>query len=71
MSGCVIFTCRNDITDGTFDCTMKVPMEERRRMYDQRDDYINKMLTVRFFDRTDDHIPRFPVGVVFRDEVDL
>lgn len=71
MSGCVVFVCRNDMTDGTFECTMKVPMVERRRMYEERDRYIGQMLTVRFFDRTDDNIPRFPVGIVFRTAIDL
>jgi len=71
MEGCVIFLCGNDLTDGTFECTMKVPMAERRLMYEQRDQYIGRKLTVRFFDRTDDQIPRFPVGIVFRDKIDL
>ncbi|MCV0439849.1 MAG: hypothetical protein K5880_14630 [Hydrogenophaga sp.] len=71
MSGCVVWTCMNDETEGTFECTMKVPMAERRRMYEERDRYMGQLLTVRFFDRTDDNIPRFPVGIVFRDEIDL
>jgi len=71
MKGCVVFICRNDLTDATFECTMKVTMDERRRMYEQRDQYIGQQLTVRFFDRTDDQIPRFPVGIVFRDTIDL
>jgi DNA ligase-1 len=71
MSGCVVWTCRNDLTNGTFECTMKVPMNERRRMYEERDRYMGKLLTVRFFDRTEDHIPRFPVGIIFRADEDL
>lgn len=71
MAGCVVWTCRNDLTNGTFECTMKVPMEIRRAMYEQRENYLGKLLTVRFFDRTDDQIPRFPVGIVFRDAADL
>jgi len=69
--GCILFICRNDLTDGTFKCTMKATVSKRRRMYEERDSYIGQMLTVRFFDRTDDDIPRFPVGIVFRDEIDL
>lgn len=70
MEGGVIWTC---VVNGhnTFECTMKVTMEERPRMYKNRDKYIGRDLTVRFFDRTDDGIPRFPVGIVFRDEKDL
>ena len=70
MVGCVIFTCQNNLTSDTFQCTMKVSMAERRQMFTKRSQYIGKMLTVRFFDRTEDKIPRFPVGVVFRDEND-
>jgi len=71
MAGCVVFVCRNDNNDRTFECTMKTTMQERRRMYQEADQYIGKMLTVRFFDRTDDCLPRFPVGIVFRDIIDL
>lgn len=71
MEGCVVWVCRNDVTDGTFECSMKATMEERRQFYLDRDEYIGKPLTIRFFDRTDDQIPRFPVGVVFRDTKDL
>jgi len=69
MEGGVIWTCQAG--GNTFECTMKVTMEERQRMYASRAKYIGKDLTVRFFDRTDDGIPRFPVGIVFRDEKDL
>lgn len=71
MAGCVVWVCRNDQTEGTFECTMKVTMAERQRMYEERAQYIGRLLTVRFFDRTDDNIPRFPVGIVFRDTIDL
>jgi ATP-dependent DNA ligase len=71
MEGCVIWICKNDLTDETFECSMKATMDERRRMYAQRDSYFGKKLTVRFFDRTDAQKPRFPVGVVFRDTKDL
>lgn len=71
MAGCVIFICRNSLTSATFRVTMKVPMETRRQMYEERAKYIGKMLTVRFFDRTEDKLPRFPVGIVFRDVKDL
>ena len=71
MAGCVVWVCRNNKGEGTFECTMKVPMAERHRMYKERKHYIGQLLTVRFFDRTDDGIPRFPVGIVFRDIKDL
>lgn len=75
MEGGIIWVCQNDLNDETFDCTMKVTMDERRRFYSEHKKYIGKKLTVRFFDRTDDNLPRFPVGipvgVVFRDAKDL
>lgn len=72
MAGCVVWTCMNNLDETqNFDCTMKVTMEERARMYRERKDYIGRVLTVRFFDRTDDNLPRFPVGIVFRADEDL
>lgn len=66
MEGGVRFVCQNDTNAETFTCTMKVTMDERRRFYAERKKYIGRKLTVRFFDRTDDDVPRFPVGIVFR-----
>jgi DNA ligase-1 len=71
MEGGIIWICQNDTNDETFDCTMKVTMDERRRMFAQNKKFIGKKLTVRFFDRTDDGVPRFPVGIVFRANEDL
>lgn len=71
MKDGIVWICQNDLNNNTFDCTMKITMEQRRQMYASRDNYIGKLLTVRFFDRTDDDKPRFPVGIVFRDEKDL
>lgn len=71
MEGGIIWVCQNDLNQETFDCTMKVTMDERRRMYADREKYIGEKLTVRFFDRTDDAVPRFPVGIVFRANEDL
>jgi len=72
MKGHAVFVCRNDVTDATFECLWKGSMPERRRQYEERQQYIGKILTVRFFDRTDDQIPRiFVGGIVFRDPIDL
>jgi len=69
--GTVVFICKNDLTDAIFDCTMKGVLAERSRFYREREQYMGKQLTVRFFGRTDAQIPRHPVGIVFRDEKDL
>ena len=71
MAGCVVWQCVNNTNDLTFECSMKTTMEERHRMYVNRKKYIGQLLTVRFFDRTDDGLPRFPVGIVFRASEDL
>ena len=71
MAGGVIWTCKNDLTDGFFECTMKVTMDERKRFFRESKKYLGKLLTIRFFDRTDDSLPRFPVGIVFRDARDM
>lgn len=71
MEGCAVFICRNDTADNVFECTIKTSMKERRKMYKEKHKYLGKKLTVQFFDRTDAGIPRFPVGIAFRDEADL
>jgi len=42
-------------------------LEERRELWANRDAMIGRPLTVRFFEYTDDGVPRFPVGVTIRD----
>ena len=37
------------------------------KMLENADELIGKMLTVKFFELTDEGIPRFPVGLVIRD----
>lgn len=71
MEGGIIWICESEFDKLTFECTMKVSMAERQRFFLERNKYIGKPLTVRFFDRTDDGLPRFPVGIVFRDANDL
>ena len=41
--------------------------ELRREWFENGDDYLGKMLTVKFFELTDDGIPRFPIGIAIRD----
>jgi DNA ligase-1 len=36
-------------------------------MYDNGGEYVGKMLTVRYQEMTDIGVPRFPVGIAFRD----
>lgn len=64
--GCVIWTCKT--SEGkTFSCRPRGTREERTELYLNGDDYIGQMLTVRYQEMTDSNIPRFPVGITFRD----
>lgn len=71
MTGCVVWLCRNDVTDATFECSPACSMEDRARFYQEREKFVGRKLTVKFFDRTDDKLPRFPVGKLFRPIEDL
>ncbi len=71
MAGCVVWLCRNDLTDATFECSHACTMEERARYFQEHAQYVGRKLTVKFFDRTEDKLPRFPVGKLFRPIEDL
>ena len=65
MSEVPTFICQGP-NDKTFKCTPKGSMEYRRSLGESPDDYIGQHLKVQFFDKTEDDIPRFPVGIGFR-----
>lgn len=50
----------------TFGCGMKFPHKEREEILINKKKYIGQMAEVRFFEFTDDGLPRFPVCVGFR-----
>ena len=65
-TGCVIWICKTK--DGKeFNVRPRGTREERKEYFQNGDDYIGKMLTVRYQELTDDGIPRFPVGISIRD----
>jgi hypothetical protein len=67
---CVVWVC--ETADGKrFNCRPKGSLQMRQEMLAQAAQYVGKKLTVRFFDLTEDGIPRFPVGVAFRLDEDL
>jgi DNA ligase-1 len=64
--GLVIWICKTK--DGkTFNVRPKGSEEERAELFRDAAKYIGKKLTVRFQELTGDGIPRFPVGLAFRD----
>lgn len=68
-AGCVVWLCK--ITAGsqekTFACRPRGTREDRQELFKMGEDYIGKMLTVRYQERTDEGLLRFPVGIAIRD----
>jgi DNA ligase-1 len=64
--GLVIWICTTK--DGkVFNVRPRGTHEERAELFKKAKNYIGKKLTVRFQELSDDGIPRFPVGITFRD----
>jgi len=65
-TGCVLWVCKT--AEGkVFNCRPRGTREDRAELYKNGSNYVGKMLTVRFQELTDDKVPRFPVGISFRD----
>ncbi len=64
--GLVIFQCDNG-SGIPFDVRPRGSHEMRAQMFKDLQSYIGKELTVRFFEYSDDGVPRFPVGIAVRD----
>lgn len=64
--GTAIFVCKNNGDDRTFSCRPKGTREQRREWFVNFEKYKGKMLTVEFFEKTDEGLPRFPVGKAIR-----
>jgi ATP-dependent DNA ligase len=64
--GCVIWICKTK-EGKVFSCRPRGSREERIEFFNNGAKYIGNMLTVRFQELTDEKIPRFPVGISFRD----
>jgi DNA ligase-1 len=64
--GAVIWVCVNE-KNSEFRVRPRGTRESRQELFADGKKYIGKMLTVRFQELTDDGIPRFPVGIAFRD----
>ena len=62
----IIFTCKTK-DNKLFDVRPKGTLEERKEMLLNGESYLNKNLTVKFFELTDRGVPRFPVGISLRD----
>jgi len=65
QGGIPIFECK--IQDKTFSVAMKGTMESKKDRMDNVKDFYGKLLTVKYQELSADGIPRFPVGIAFRD----
>lgn len=64
--GCVIWVCATE-NGQEFNCRPRGTREERMELFEAGEDYVGKMLSVRYQELTDDGVPRFPVGIAVRD----
>ena len=65
-NGCVIWICKTE-NGKIFNCRPRGTRDDRQIMFLNGEKYIGKLLNVRYQEETDDCIPRFPVGISFRD----
>lgn len=68
-AGTPIFICitKTNTGDKTFGVTMNGPIQLRKEMFKNVTTYYHKMLTVKYQELSVDGIPRFPIGLTFRD----
>ena len=67
-SGTAIFECRSNVNrEKIFGVTMQGTLESKRKMMENVRDYYGKMLTIKYQEKSNEGIPRFPVGLAFRD----
>jgi ATP-dependent DNA ligase len=64
--GCVIWVCRTPAGQ-EFACRPRGTREDRVELFARGASFIGKRLTVRYQELTTDGLPRFPVGIAFRD----
>ena len=65
-AGCVLWVCKTP-EGRVFNCRPRGSREDRVALYAHGGDFIGKPLTVRYQELTDEGVPRFPVGIAFRD----
>lgn len=62
----VVWKCKTE-SGAAFNARPEGTIESREDKYARRDEFMGKMLTVRFQNLTNTGVPRFPIGVVVRD----
>ena len=66
FEGAIMFTCVTP-AGRVFDCGITGSMDDRREMFAHKDEYLGRLLTVKYQNLTEDGMPRFPVGVTVRE----
>jgi DNA ligase-1 len=67
-AGTAIFECRSNVNrEKIFGVTMQGTLESKRVMMENVLKYYGKMLTVKYQEKSNEGVPRFPVGLEFRD----
>ena len=67
-SGTAIFECKSNVNpDKIFGVTMQGTIESKRLMMENITSYYGKRLTVKYQEKSAEGVPRFPVGLEFRD----
>jgi DNA ligase-1 len=67
-AGTPIFECKSNVNvEKIFSVTMQGTLESKRGMMENVLKYYGKMLTVKYQEKSSEGIPRFPVGLAFRD----
>jgi len=64
-AGCVIWIC--EVDGKQFACRPRGSREDRQELFQNGASHVGKMLTVRYQEKTDDGLLRFPVGIAIRD----
>jgi DNA ligase-1 len=65
FKGCAIYTCQ--VRSNLFDCTSPGTLEEKKEAWNNRESAIDKPLTVKYQEFTNEGIPRFPTAIAIRD----
>ncbi len=68
-AGTAIFECSSaGWGSNTFDVTAPGTYRNKKKLFDNADDYIDKLLSVRYQNLTDGGIPRFPIALGFKED---
>ncbi len=69
--GTVVWICKNDINDLTFETRPRGTYEERQKLFRNAEKYHGRKLTVRYIGRNDSGLPHHAIGHAIRLEEDL